>query len=184
MTHIRIAPLVAGVLLLAACERNPTQPATSDLVASLDPVALSFSATNGLPGQPFQAAAGQGSPANAKGPGAPFPDSIALSAAQKTAIQALIVGFVTANASDLAALQAIHAQVMAAVKAGDTRAQVQAILQTAAPTLASLHAAADALHAAISAVLTPAQMAWIAAHTPAGPPPGWQPPFPPGPTHP
>jgi hypothetical protein len=184
MTHLRVASIAAGVLLLASCERTPTQPATSDLVASIDPLALSFSATNGLPGAPFQAAAGQGSPANAKGPGAPFPDSIALSAAQKTAIQTLTIAFVTTNASDLAALQAIHAQAMAAVKAGDTRAQVQAILQTAAPTLASLHAAADALHAAISAVLTPAQLAWISAHAPVGPPNGWQPPVPPGPTHP
>jgi len=184
MTHLRVAPLIAGVLLLAACERNPTQPATSDLVASLDPAALSFSATNGLPDGPFQAPPGQGSAANARGPGAPFPDSIALSAAQKTAIQALIVAFVTSNASDLAALQAIHAQAMAAVKSGATRAQVQAILQTAAPTLAHLRAAADALHAAIGAVLTPTQLAWIAAHAPVGPPPGWQPPAPPGPTHP
>jgi LTXXQ motif family protein len=181
MTYSRVTSLVAAALVLAACEHGPTQPSSSALLDSVDPTALSFNATIGLPGQPFQDETAPHAPANAKAPGAPFPDSLKLTAAEKTAIQALVSAYATANAADLAALEAIHAQAVAAMKAGDTKAQVQAIVAKAAPTLARVKAAAEALHTAIKAVLTPAQQSWISAHMPKGPPPGWQRPLPKGP---
>jgi Spy/CpxP family protein refolding chaperone len=181
MTFPRVTPLLAAVLLVAACERGPTQPSSSALLDSLDPAALSFDATLGLPGQPFQDDNAPHASAAAKGPGAPFPDSLRLTAAQKTAIDALVNAWATANKADMDALKAIHDQVQAAIKAGDTRAQVEAIAKSAAPILARMQAASKTLHDAIFALLTPAQQAWIAAHRPSGPPPGFMPPVPHGP---
>jgi Spy/CpxP family protein refolding chaperone len=181
MSISRFTSLLAAALIVAACDRGPTQPSSTALLDSLDPSAVSFNATIGLPGQPFQDDNVQHAPANAKAPGAPFPDSLKLTAAQKAAIQALVNAYATASAADLAALNAIHAQLAAAIKAGDTKAQVQAIVATAAPILARLQAAATDLRSAIDGVLTPAQKAWISSHMPSGPPPGWQPPLPHGP---
>jgi hypothetical protein len=181
MTYSRVTSLLAAALVLAACEHGPTQPSSSALLDSIDPTAVSFNATIGLPGQPFENDAAPHAPADAKAPGAPFPDSLKLTAAEKAAIQTLVSAYATANAADLTALQAIHAQAAAAMKAGDTHAQIQAIVAKAAPILALVKAAADALHTAIYGVLTPAQQAWIAAHRPSGPPPGWQGPVPHGP---
>ena len=179
MTSSRVTSLLAVALLLVACERGPTQPASNDVLDSIDAVALSFNASLGLPGQPFQDASAQHAPGDAKDPGAAFPDSIRLSAAQKTAIQALVDAYAAANASDLTALQAIHAQMEAAVKAGATKAQIEAIMATAAPILARQMSASKAVHDAIFALLTSLQQSWIGSHLPKGPPPGWQPPAPP-----
>jgi len=179
MTTSRVASLLAVALLLVSCEHGPTQPASTDTLDSLDVAAISFNASLGLPGDPFQSATAQHAPPDAKDPGAAFPDSIRLTAAQKTAIQALVDAYATANAADITALQAIHAQVEAAMKAGATKAQIDAIVATAAPILARQMAASIALHAAIFAQLTPLQQIWINQHLPMGPPPGWQPPAPP-----
>jgi hypothetical protein len=181
MRYPRVTPLLAAALMLAACDQGPTQPSSSAILDSVDPSAVSFNATIGLPGLPFQNDAAPHAPADAKAPGAPFPDSLKLTAAEKAAIRTLVSSYATANATDLASLAAIHAQVQAAINAGDTRTQIHALVATAAPILARLQAAAKALRAAINGVLTPAQQAWIAAHMPSGPPPGWQPPVPHGP---
>lgn len=181
MTFPRVTPMLAAVLLIAACDRGPTQPASNSVLDSLDPAALSFNATLGLPGQPFQDDNAPHASGDARGPGAPFPDSLKLTAAQKTAIEALVNAYATATKADMDALKAIHDSVQAAIKAGDTRAQVEAIAKTAAPILERMHAASRALHDAIFALLTPAQQAWITAHKPAGPPPGFRPPVPHGP---
>jgi len=167
----RLAPLVAGALLLAACERAtaPTQATLNADVLAVDPVALEFNATNGLPGAPFHIA-GPGSRADAKGPAAPFPDSLKLTPAQQAQIQALRDAFEAANKADLDALKAIHDAAVTAIKAGKTRDEVRAILETAKPILERLAANLAALRAAIGAVLTPEQQAWIAAHRPSGPP--------------
>jgi LTXXQ motif family protein len=179
MTISRVASLFAVALLLVSCEHGPTQPASTNTLDSIDAAALSFNASLGLPGQPFQDATAQHAPADAKDPGAAFPDSIRLTAAQKTAIQSLVDAYAAANATDLAALQAIHAQMDAAMKAGATKAQLDAIMATAAPILARQMAASKALHDSIFALLTPLQQIWIGQHLPKGPPPGWQPPGPP-----
>ncbi len=178
MTTFRATTLLAVALLLVSCDRGPTQPSSSALLDSLDAAALTFNASLGLPGAPFQDASAQHAPGDAKGPGAAFPDSIRLTDAQHAAIDALVNAYATANAADIAALQAIHAQMEAAMKAGDTKAQVEAIAKTAAPILARQMAASVALHDAIFKLLTPLQQSWIGSHMPKGPPPGWQPPVP------
>jgi Spy/CpxP family protein refolding chaperone len=170
MTLQRLAAVAATTLVLAACDKSPTQPSLTAQLDQVDPYVLTFSATNGLPSGPFHIP-GPGSLGNARGPGAPFPDSLKLTAAQQAAIQALRDAFATAHAADLAKLQAIHDQARAAIQAGKPRAEVRAIIETARPVLESLKGAFDALRTAIEAVLTPAQKAWIAAHRPDGPPP-------------
>src|SRR5471030_2563162 len=149
MTTSRVVSLIAGALVLVSCERGPTQPASTDMLDSLDAGALSFNASLGLPGQPFQDPSAQHTPPNATAPGAAFPDSIRLTAAQNSAIQALVNAYAAANAADFTALQAIRAQMEAAVKANATKAQLDAIMATAAPILARQLAASKALHDAI-----------------------------------
>lgn len=166
----RLAPLAAAAAILAACDRGPTEPTLTAQLDLVDPYVLTFNASDGLPGLPFHGP-GPGSRPDARGPGAPFPDSLKLTDAQHTAIQALRDAFDAAHKADLDALKAIHDQARAAMQAGKTHAEVRAILETAKPVLERLHAAFDALHASIYALLTPAQKAWIDAHKPAGPPP-------------
>jgi Spy/CpxP family protein refolding chaperone len=108
--------------------------------------------------------------ADGRGPGATFPDSIKLTDAQKTQIQALVSAFTTANAADLAAMKAAHQAARAAHQAGKPREEVKAILDGAKAAAGRVHTAADALHAAIAAVLTPLQRAWLDAHRPDHPP--------------
>ncbi len=175
--------IAASAMAIAACENAPTTPDT--LQASfdqMDPVVVTFSATQGLPGGPFGVRDGApfmagmafaGAPSSAKdgrGPGAAFPDSLKLTDSQKSAIQALTAAFVAANAADLAEMRAAHKAAHDARKAGATREEVKAILDAAKPTAERVRAAADALRTAIRAVLTDAQRAWLDAHRPDRPP--------------
>lgn len=175
--------VVAGAMAIAACDSGPTAP--DGIQASLDevdPVVVTFGATQGLPGGPFGVRDGPpfmggmpfaGAPtsaANGRGPGAAFPDNIKLTAAQKTQIEALVSAYQAANAADLATMRAAHAAARAAHKVGKTRAEVKAILDAVKPAADRVKAAADALRTAIRAVLTPAQRAWLDAHKPDRPP--------------
>lgn len=166
----------ALLALVAACESGPTQPAVVDLaqLEAVDPAILTFNSTSGLPAEPFHTE-GPGSRADARGPGAPFPDSLKLTDAQKAALKVLRDAFATANSADLAALQAIRDKAHDAMKAKKTREEIRAILETAKPILERLRPKFDALHNAIDAVLTTAQKAWITSHRPMGPPPGFHP---------
>jgi Spy/CpxP family protein refolding chaperone len=175
---------VAGALVFAiSCDRHPTAP--NDLQASLDvvdPVVVTFSATMGLPGGPvgdatlppfmggMSFADAPPPPRDGKGPGAPLPDSLKLTAAQKTQIQALVMAFAVANAADLATMKAAHEAARAAHAAGKSKADLQAILDGAKAAADRVRAAAAALQTAIHNVLTPAQQAWLAAHKPDHPP--------------
>jgi Spy/CpxP family protein refolding chaperone len=170
MKLLRLTPFIVAAVLFAACEKSPTQANSSlALLDSVDQVVLTFNATNGLPSEPFHGS-GPGSKGDARGPGAPFPDSLKLTAAQETQIKALRDAFKTANAVDLAALDAIHAKASAAMKAGKSRDEVRAILETAKPILDRLKPKFDALETATQAALTAAQKAWITAHKPTGMP--------------
>jgi len=170
MKLLRFMPLVAAMAFVAACDHGPTEPTLAAQLDLIDPYVLTFNATDGLPGSPFEGP-GPGSRFDARGPGAPFPDSLKLTDAQKAAIQALRDQFVTTRKADLDALKAIHEEARTAMQAGKSRSDVRAILETARPILERLHSAFDALHTAIYALLTPEQKAWIDAHKPAGPPP-------------
>lgn len=175
---------VAGALAVAtACDRRPTDPnSLQPSFDAVDPIVATFDASQGLPGGPFGEHNGlpfmggmpfAGAPmgaANGQGPGAPFPDSLKLTVAQKAQILALVTAFQAANKADLDAMKAAHEAARAAMKAGKTHDEVRAILQTAKAAADRVHAAAAALHAAINAVLTPAQRAWLEAHKPDHPP--------------
>lgn len=177
--------LIAGIasLALVACEQSPTNP-VSDQAAldSIDPVVATFDASQGLPGGPFGAPNGApflgampfaGAPASAadgRGPGAAFPDSIRLTDGQKAQITALVSAFMAANAADLATMKAAHVAAREAIHAGKSHDEVKAILDGAKAAADRVHANAEALHAAIAAVLTPAQRAWLDAHKPDRPP--------------
>ena len=176
MRRFPFAAAFAVLALVAACEKGPTQPSPLDTaqLETVDPAILTFNSTSGLPSAPFHTE-GPGSRADARGPGAPFPDSLKLTDSQKAAIKALRDAFNSANAADLAALQAIHDKARDAMKAGRTRAEVRAIFETAKPILDRLKPKFDALQSSIEAVLTAAQKAWMAAHRPMGPPPGFRP---------
>jgi len=169
MKRFRLMPLVAAAVFVAACDRGPTEPSLAAQLDLVDPYVLTFNASEGLPGGPFHGV-GPGSRHDARGPGAPFPDNLKLTDAQRAAIQALRDAFDAAHKADLDALKAIHHDARAAVQAGKSHDEVRAILEKARPILERLKGAFEALHAAIYAVLTADQKAWIEAHKPDRPP--------------
>jgi Spy/CpxP family protein refolding chaperone len=89
----------------------------------------------------------------------PPPRPCALTDAQRTEISALRAAFEESNASDIALLRAVHQRAQAAREAGASREAVVAILAEGREAVERLRAARMALHAAIQAVLTPAQQA-------------------------
>ncbi|MEO6447491.1 MAG: hypothetical protein ABIZ91_13150 [Gemmatimonadaceae bacterium] len=98
--------------------------------------------------------------------GSAFPDSLKLTTEQKATISALENDFKSANAADFAALKAIQVQARAARDAGKSRAEIEVIIKTALPIRARLDAAFEAFRAAVLAVYTPAQRAWVNANKP------------------
>lgn len=181
MKLLKSTTAFAAALAIVACDLGPTQPGTDQAAFdAVDPVVITFSATQGLPGGPFNAQGGPpfmggmpfaGGPASAaKGPGAAFPDSIKLTAAQKTQIEALVAAFAVAKAADIAAMKAAHNAARDARKAGKSRAEVRAILEAAKPAADRVRAASESLRAAINALLTPLQRSWLEQHRPDRPP--------------
>lgn len=183
MKLLKWTAVAASVLAVAACENGPTTP--EGLQASfdeVDPIVVTFAATQGLPGGPFGASGGSpfmagmpfaGGPSRAmggRGPGAPLPDELKLTDEQKTSIQALVTAFRDANADDIAAMRTAHQAARDARKAGQTREEVKAILEGAKPAAERVHAAAAALRTAIQGILTAEQSAWLEAHKPDRPP--------------
>src|ERR1043166_157667 len=152
MKPLRIGPLLAVLGLVAACNHGPTEPSLATQLDLVDPYVLTFNASLGLPGAPFHIP-GPGSRPDARGPAAPFPDSLKLTGAQKTAIQALRDAFDAEYKADLDALKAIHEKARAAMQAGKPRSDVKAILETAKPVLERLRSAFEALHTGIWALL-------------------------------
>lgn len=151
----KITLMFASVATLAACgSETSVSPDNSNTTASVielmpDFADVSTATMNG---------AGIG--------GSGLPDSLKLTIEQKAAISALEDAFRTANAADLAALKAIQTEARAARDARKTRAQIEAILQKARPIRARLDLAFAAFRAAVLAVYTPAQRAWLDANKP------------------
>ena len=92
------------------------------------------------------------------------PRGLQLTAEQKAAIRTINEEFRTANKADLDALTAITREAMDARRSGASRAEVVAILERSRPIRERLAPAFAALRAAISAVLTAEQRAWLANH--------------------
>jgi len=151
MRLTRLAVLLAGTVAIAACGTTE----------GTGPVTLAESEVIDI--MPDYAASGAAIIDRAGIGGAEFPDSIALTTEQKAAIQALHDGFKTSTTTDLTALQAIEDEAKAARAAGKTREEIRAILQRAIPIRDRLDDAFRTLRAAILAIYTPAQRAWIEA---------------------
>jgi Spy/CpxP family protein refolding chaperone len=182
MKLLKWTTLVAGTAFAVAACMEPTAVGLDSEIDNADPVVVTFAATQGLPGGPIgdahapphmggMAFAGApGSPANGRGPGAAFPDSIKLSDAQKSQIQSLVDAFRSANSADLEAMKAAHVAAREARKAGKSREEIRAILEGAKTAAGRVHTNAQALRTAIQGVLTASQRAWIEAHKPDRPP--------------
>lgn len=183
MKLLKWTAVAASAFVLAACENAPTGP--DSLQASfdeVDPIVVTFAATQGLPGGPFGArdgapflagmpfAGGPSAAKNGRGPGAPLPDDLKLTDEQRAQIQALTLAFVAANAADLATMRTAHQSARDARKAGQTREEIKTLLEGAKPAAQRVRAAAAALRTAIQAVLTAEQRAWLDAHKPDRPP--------------
>ncbi|HEY8165579.1 MAG TPA: Spy/CpxP family protein refolding chaperone [Gemmatimonadaceae bacterium] len=95
-----------------------------------------------------------------------LPDSLKLTDAQKAQIKALVDAYLAATKADREALIAIIREATEAIRAKKPREEIRAIIERAAPIRARLAAAEAALKAAIDAVLTPEQRAWLASHRP------------------
>lgn len=183
--------LATSVFVLAACDSgSTTAPATTAALDAqfdaVDPVVTIFNSTYGLPAGPFgglgaapflgglpmPAGAGVQAPPSfgpAAGVGAPLPDSLKLTDAQKTQIQTLVNSFQTANRADIDIMIATMMRAHAAKQAGKSAAEIKAILDAAKPAADRVRANSDALRAAIQGVLTAAQRAWIESHKPTVP---------------
>jgi Spy/CpxP family protein refolding chaperone len=82
-----------------------------------------------------------------------------LTDAQKAQMRSLEAAFQTANKTDLDAVQAAMQQVRAAIAAGKSRDEIQAILDGIKPAIDRLIAARKTLHDQLEAILTPEQKA-------------------------
>jgi Spy/CpxP family protein refolding chaperone len=171
MRAFRALPLIAALLVVASCERQPTQPFNDTAaIDSIDPALLTFNSTFNLPDGPLMGiSAGPMGMTNATATGAPFPDGLKLTATQKTDITALRTAFAIERKADIAKLETLHAAAKAAYAAGKRGKDLKPFIDAAKAERDVLKAALDALHAAIWADLTPAQQAWVTAHQPKGP---------------
>ena len=152
----RFVVLFGVIAALGACDRSttPVSPATTpdDVVDLVPDYAVSPAASIDP--------AGIG--------GSLLPDALRLTAEQKAAIAALHEAFMKSAAGDIAALWAIEKEAKAAIRAGESRAEVRVILAKGTPIVTRLDAAFKKLQADIWAVYTLEQRAWIEAHRPRG----------------
>jgi Spy/CpxP family protein refolding chaperone len=143
--------IALAALVLAACN-DATGPGGS--LARLDEITdLAFSAS--FAGDPS---------GNFLGPLNRLPENLKLSADQQTKVKALVDAFLAATKADHDALAAIRQQASDALKAGKSKAEVDAILATGAPIRERLMKAEEKLRADIFAVLTADQKAWLEAN--------------------
>ena len=159
-----ITPALAATLLLSACDLSPTAP-TSAALASDDYALVMF----GEPGTSLEGTMGPdgGSrPFDGRSGRPALPGSIALSAEQIAAMQALRAAFRAEHQAELDALRAIFEEARAARQAGATHEEVRAILMEGRPIADALRPDVQALHEALRALLTDAQRAWFEAHRP------------------
>jgi len=94
-----------------------------------------------------------------------FPDSLALSAAQKQQIVSLRATFAQNHSADYAQLRTIDQNARTAREAGQTDAQVRAIMAQAEPIRKALREPEKQLQNRIEATLSAGQLAWMKAHS-------------------
>jgi len=140
----RITPVLAAALLIAACDRGPTESAAVD-EATFE--AVLETAGEGLSAAGFLDRA---------------PAGLRLTAEQRAAIRTINEQFRQTNKADLDALAAITREAMIARRNGATPEAVRAILERSRPIRERLAPAFAQLARALNAVLTDAQRAWLA----------------------
>lgn len=166
MIRLRHLPLVALAFSLAACE-SATAPtrASSDEDYALVMFGEIGSALEGTLGaQP------NSQPMDGRTWMARLPDSLAITATQRTAIRALRATFRQNNAASLDSLRQVFVRAREARRTGATQEQVRAILVTGRPIAEALRPKVLSLHLAIWSVLSDAQRAWLISNRPSAPP--------------
>jgi Spy/CpxP family protein refolding chaperone len=141
--------LCITALAISGCAKDTSAPATDGVL--LDDAALLAYGSMDMadPGSHFIARLNS------------LPDSIRLSAEQRTQIRALLSAYLSATRADMEALAAIHQEARAAHQAGATEAEMRAIFARGDAIRARLHDAEARLRASIGALLTPAQKMWL-----------------------
>lgn len=155
-----IAPTLAASLLLAACDRAPTETAP----AAADDYALVMFGEAGASLEGTMGTAPTTGPFDGGSAFHRLPERLALSEAQIAAIRALREAFRTAHQAELTALRAIFQQARAAREGGATREEVHAILIQGRTIAVALRPAVLALHLAVWNQLTEAQRSWLRAN--------------------
>lgn len=159
MTTMRrtfLAVAAFGLIGLGACSTEPVAPVDQSLFLNDDMTEL-------VPDYAVSSAAvidGAGIG------GARLPDSLALTAEQKAAIEELHEAFAKDHADEVAALRAIEQQIKQLRRSGGSREEVHALIEKARPIMQGLADDFAALQKAIWEIYTPAQRAWIEAHKP------------------
>jgi hypothetical protein len=136
-----ITVLLTTTAILAACSDSSTAP-TTPLEEEIE--ALVFESTASAADFAARADSTRRVPER---------DRPRLTEAQKQCIEDAVAAFRAAHKETLEALQAIHAEARAAMKAGATRQEIARILEKAAPLFQRLRAANEALHEKIRACL-------------------------------
>lgn len=163
LRRLMMVPTLAAALVLSACDNAPT--GSQAVTADDDYALLMF----GEPGSSLEGTMGtqhRDRPFDGRSGGPRLPDELRLTAEQRAEMEALRTAFRTEHAVELDAMKAIFEEARAARLAGATREEVRAILIEARPIGLTIREDVWALHLAIRAVLTPEQLAWIAAHRP------------------
>ncbi len=160
-----IAPALAATLVLAACD-STTGPDEAATTSAQDDYALVMFGEAGSALEGTMGTQDGRRPFDGRSWRRPFPDSIALSQAQKDSIAALRLAFRVAHQPQLDSLKAIFEAAKAAREAGATREEVRAILVQGRPIAMAIRIDLVDLHYAIWQVYTPAQKAWILRHRP------------------
>jgi len=150
MVRIRLGALVAAAVFVAACDNNTTSPRVDESAMLLFDQAATLDSVSLVPRGPMYDGAA--------------PDDIKLTEGQKAAIKALHDAYAASHKAQFERLTAIHQQARDALKAGKTRTEVAAILATGKPIMEAMRADFAVLRTAVAAILTPAQLAWAAAH--------------------
>ena len=155
-------PTLAASLVLAACAESPlgtTSALTEDYsLVMFGETGSALEGTMGVESGPR--------PFDGRSIRPAFPDSLALTDAQRASMLALRQAFRAEHQTQLDSLRAVFQAARAARLDGATREEIRAILATGRPIAEALRPDVIALHEALRAVLTDAQRAWIAANRP------------------
>ena len=158
MLRKMIAPALAAVLLLAACEQSPTGiTAASDT----DDYALLMFGEAGSALEGTMGSAPTGSPFDGSTAFHGLPENLRLSAEQIAAIRALREAFRAEHQDEITAMRAIFMRARAAKEAGATRLEVHEILMEGRAAAIALRPFVFALHQATWNLLTDAQKTWL-----------------------